>query len=162
MTVVMFTVCFTSTFYYLCYVPKRSLHIWGVSRMLEYIMLSLPQVSSTIFLGFLIYWIGWGMPKTQSWTYRGLLIGRTANHAAASFQHCLHGGWFDRCFGLAGHTLVAHIDLNVLLCIMTLELLHKIFLWNYLAVSVTVFFFFNSNLRIKKREMTACRFAWKG
>lgn len=54
----------------------------------------------------------------QIWRYRSLSGGKTANHTAASFQHCLHGGGFDGCLGPAGHTPVAHDNLIVFYCVL--------------------------------------------
>lgn len=136
----------------------------------SYVTLRLPQVKSTIFLGFLIYCIVWGMPKIQSWRYRGLSIGRRANHTATSFQHCLHGGGFDGCLGLAGHTPVAHVDLNVFCCV--LWLLNCYIKYFYKTIfkffSLCLFFFFFPSIPTwtiltgNSYVMTPCGCAWKG
>lgn len=130
----------------------------------SYVTLRLPQVKSTIFLGFLIYCIVWGMPKIQSWRYRGLSIGRRANHTATSFQHCLHGGGFDGCLGLAGHTPVAHVDLNVFCCV--LWLLNCYIKYFYKTIfkffSLCLFFFFplHSNLNNINRKFICDDTLW--
>lgn len=88
-----------SLFYFtflICVMCQRGLFVTGVCmEWLEIFPchLSLPQVHFTVFLGFLIYCIVWGMPKTQTWRY--LSIGSRTNHTAASCQHCLHCGGCD-------------------------------------------------------------------
>lgn len=112
----------------------------------SYVTLSLPQVNSSIFLGFIIYCIVRGMSKIPIWRYSGLSGGRRANHTAASVQHCLHGGGFDGCLGLAGHTPVAHVDFNVSCCV--LWLLNCCIKYFYKTIKFLSFclFFFHSNL----------------
>lgn len=132
---------FNVTFYDLCYVPKRSPHTWGVSQALKNVMFSLPQVNSSIFLGFIIYCIVWGMSKIPIGRYRGLSGGKRANRSffstlftwwriwwmlGACRTHPSHSCWFE-C---------------LLLCVMTFELLHKIFLQNYHQVYFTLSFSF--------------------
>lgn len=117
----------------------------------SYVMLSLSQVNSTIFLGFLIYCIVWGMPDIQTWRFRGLSIGRRANHTAASFQHCLHGGGLEGCFGLAGHTPVIHVDLNVFCSV--LWLLNCYIKYFYKTKFLLLCLFFPSPLTQYDKEM---------
>lgn len=108
------------------------------------------------------------MSKIQIWRYRGLSQGRRANHTAASFQHCLHGGGFDGCFGACRtHPGRSCWFECLLLCVMTFELLHKIFLQNYHEVSFILSFFlffiptratFNGNWC----AVAPCGCVWKG
>lgn len=152
MTVVTFTVCFMSRFM-ICVMCQRGLFISGVCPESSYVTLSLLKVNSTVFLGFLIYCIVWGMPKIHSWRYRGLSIGRRANHTAASFQHCLHGGGFDGCLGLAGHTPVAHVDLNVFCCVLwLLNCYIKYFYKTIFKFLSLCLFFLHSNLNNINRK----------
>lgn len=143
-TVVLFTVCFMPRFM-ICVMCQRSLFIPAVCpERLKIFLCHVKFTTSQLLhlLGFIIYCIVQGMSKIQIWRYRGLSGGRRANHTAASFQHCLHGGGFDGCLGLAGHTQVAHVDLNVFCCVLwLLNCYIKIFLQNYHQVSFIVFFF---------------------
>lgn len=152
--------------------PKRSLHTWGVSRTLENLLmsvLSLPQVNSSIFLflGFIIYCIVQEMSKIQIWRYRDLSGGRRVNLTAASFEHGLHGGGFDGCLELAGHTQVAHVDLNVFCCVIWLLNCYIKYFYKTIIKFLSLSFFFLTNLdsiswKCKCDYVTACGCVWKG
>lgn len=142
---VLFTVCLLSCFiwFMLCakevssYLGCVSENAWKSSHKVY--RKSPPPFS----LGLIIYCIVWGMfkitnPETQ-WP-----MGRKESQSRSSFfEQCLHGGGSD------GGTCRTHPDRScwfecLSLCVMTFELLHKIFLQNYHWVSFILFFHLNT------------------
>ena len=87
-------------------------------------------------LGLIIYCIVWGMFKITNLETQWPM--GSQSHSSF-FEQCLHGGGSD------GGTCRTHPDRScwfecLLLCVMTFELLHKIFLQNYHWVSFILFF----------------------